>query len=645
MPGPMNPAPSSTWPALFPNMTTPQMTPASSFPNYNLSQAQFARGGQVHPRRNLKQLADLLEMAGEGSDTVLAHINPEEAEELMETHGGDINSYTGLPQFGFWSDIGRGIASSGLGAVDTGIQAGLRRGLPMAGRGVGTLLGHAVAAPTGATSVPQTFGRLGESAGNWAGNKLSNFYGGTGGLRGLVTPHLDVMAEGGFPNRQSVGNLGRGIFGDIKKGIGRLGHRGLEALDTGLGGIAPRLGSALGSRVGGLFGKRGSELGETYGGQLGGYAGERFGQSGGLSSRLGPKVGGYFGLNPMEGSGTGIPLPEAEAIPEMAPEIPAMARGGRVTHYPFINASHPLSEEAQMVGRHGEEDDMILAHINPEEAMELEQEYGSDVNPETGLPQFGFFKKLEKKLLRPFVKKVLPVIGAAGLGYGLGSFLVPGTKSIFGGENTGSDYSEEASPYSLAGFPAIRKRHPSENSENRTGREGILSQLAHEFGGYGNLGLLGLAGLGTVMKRERVPHQPSLAEIMEANKPKWGPEHQYRKAKPFKLKRKNANYAPGYKGEEEFFEETNPATEYFADGGYLEGGSGGQDDDIDARLSPGEYVMDATTVSLLGDGNNKAGAKKLDMFRKDLRTHKGVTKFLPPKSKPMHSYMRMGGRA
>jgi hypothetical protein len=49
----------------------------------------------------------------------------------------------------------------------------------------------------------------------------------------------------------------------------------------------------------------------------------------------------------------------------------------------------------------------------------------------------------------------------------------------------------------------------------------------------------------------------------------------------------------------------------------------GRSDDIPAVLSDGEYVIDAETVALLGDGSNKAGAKKLDELRVKVRKHKG----------------------
>lgn len=49
----------------------------------------------------------------------------------------------------------------------------------------------------------------------------------------------------------------------------------------------------------------------------------------------------------------------------------------------------------------------------------------------------------------------------------------------------------------------------------------------------------------------------------------------------------------------------------------------GRSDDIDAKLSDGEYVIDAETVAMLGDGSTKAGADKLDQFRVNIRKHKG----------------------
>lgn len=75
--------------------------------------------------------------------------------------------------------------------------------------------------------------------------------------------------------------------------------------------------------------------------------------------------------------------------------------------------------------------------------------------------------------------------------------------------------------------------------------------------------------------------------------------------------------------------------------GGLSGSSGGQADDVPARLSHGEYVIDADVVSALGDGNNSAGADKLDQFREAVRTHKrgAPSDKIPPKAKDLGYYM------
>lgn len=84
---------------------------------------------------------------------------------------------------------------------------------------------------------------------------------------------------------------------------------------------------------------------------------------------------------------------------------------------------------------------------------------------------------------------------------------------------------------------------------------------------------------------------------------------------------------------------------HFAAGDYVPGdGRGdGRSDHIDAKLSPGEFVMDAETVGLLGNGDNEAGARKLEQMRQNIRRQKGSAlakgRFSPDAKNP-ESYMR-----
>lgn len=73
--------------------------------------------------------------------------------------------------------------------------------------------------------------------------------------------------------------------------------------------------------------------------------------------------------------------------------------------------------------------------------------------------------------------------------------------------------------------------------------------------------------------------------------------------------------------------------------GSVAGPGTGRSDEIDARLSDGEYVMDAETVALLGDGSTAAGARLLDEMRENIRKHKGAAlakgKFSPSARAPL----------
>lgn len=109
-------------------------------------------------------------------------------------------------------------------------------------------------------------------------------------------------------------------------------------------------------------------------------------------------------------------------------------------------------------------------------------------------------------------------------------------------------------------------------------------------------------------------------------------------------------------GEQEFYEDNQlPAQPRQAarggllrasEGRYVKGDGDGRQDKIPALLSDGEYVFDAETVSMLGNGSSDAGAKKLDEMRQKIRKHKagGLArgKMSPDAKHPTH-YLKMAG--
>lgn len=81
-----------------------------------------------------------------------------------------------------------------------------------------------------------------------------------------------------------------------------------------------------------------------------------------------------------------------------------------------------------------------------------------------------------------------------------------------------------------------------------------------------------------------------------------------------------------------------------AQGNAVRGPGTGRSDDIPAQLSDGEYIIDAETTAMLGDGSSEAGAAKLDMMREAIRKHKGQAlakgKFSPDAKSPLE-YLKM----
>ncbi len=112
------------------------------------------------------------------------------------------------------------------------------------------------------------------------------------------------------------------------------------------------------------------------------------------------------------------------------------------------------------------------------------------------------------------------------------------------------------------------------------------------------------------------------------------------------LQAPRGRFAPPGRANPRLSAEVSPQRATFAHAGAVDGPGGGRDDAIDARLSDGEYVMDAESVALLGNGSNKAGAQALDQLRERLRAHKGgaLTRGdFSPNARTPEAYLR-GGR-
>lgn len=176
-----------------------------------------------------------------------------------------------------------------------------------------------------------------------------------------------------------------------------------------------------------------------------------------------------------------------------------------------------------------------------------------------------------------------------------------------------------------------------------------LAALIKALGAGGNF-------LTQIMSRGKQQNQQSAQQLMRQLQPNpnstWTPQQQQWSNQYF-----NQQFVPTDQRSRQYASEMrSPIT---PSRGYAEGGdvghqetqgplSGlvetdglGQADDVPVNLSGGEYIFDADSVAALGDGNNAAGAKKLDELRQALRAHKrgAGNDEIPPVAKHPQEYL------
>lgn len=479
-------------------------------------------------------------------------------------------------------------------------------------------------------------------------------------LQNFLTPQIGGM----------IGNYLGGKNGAIAGGAlaGALSNSPWSQMGGQLGSTGGgMLGNYLGSQIG--MGKAGRDLGSSWGKSIGSILGGAAGGGfqgymmptigGGLSSLMG-KIGSYTGLG--QGNGEG-------SAPPNTPSTPRYARGGQV---------EDLRGIAEFLRNMGQGSDKVLAHINPEEAMELEGKYGGDINPHTGLPQYGWFSDIWESVA-PILGTTLGSIfggplggilggalggvgskaggnrhdmfkgalsgglGGALSGYGPqilsslmgksgagGGGIAGGLSSLFGGGN------QTASEVSGRAIPGMGGQL---SQKAVSGNGGFLNNLLGSVASNPIDTVLGLTQLAGILgRKEKMPHTPTLSE-------EYDEYEKLREKRGLNRSLEDLEKQPAreYIEEEEerpFGRTRNYFTNNYAHGGYhLDGETDGQEDKINAQLSDGEYVVHAAAVSALGNGNNKAGAKKLDKFMSNIMQHTHKNKY-QPKSKSIQNYIR-----
>ena len=384
----------------------------------------------------------------------------------------------------------------------------------------------------------------------------------------------------------------------------------------------------------------------------------------------------------------------AEITPVMirvAPSRQEMAEGG-------------LASKANAVKRAGRGGDTLVIHVNKAEYDFMKERFGEPtINPKTGLPEFTPFYKqkwfapvagaVASAIGAPLVSELLPsavttALGTTGsqmlsgglLGAGVGALsggaqgaltgglagaATPAVLNAFGVSNLpsqaasllgigGSSAADAAGMYG-PNLPAGTSMYPTGSevgpfpagSAEAARAATTASPLATAAGASSNLLkyaplLLAASAMGGGGQQQPQPQVQAQASQDPNMTRRLSAVDFNRARKPVQVD-KNYAYGPS----QQFFENNQLPTVQAAKGHYVKGGGTGTSDSIPAVLSDGEYVIDAQTVSMLGNGSSDAGADKLDKMREEVRKHKGSVlakgKFAPEAKSPL-SYMKKGPR-
>jgi hypothetical protein len=155
-------------------------------------------------------------------------------------------------------------------------------------------------------------------------------------------------------------------------------------------------------------------------------------------------------------------------MPAPMPTAPGYKKGGIVS----------LHDAAQKLKKAGRNDDTMLAHITPEEAMLLKSRGGAGtINPQTGLPEFGMFSSIGN-FFKSAAPIVLPVLGGL-VGGPFGAAAGAGVGSLIGGASPANAVKSAL----FAGAVGFAASGVSSMMQGGTFMGGVQNALPESFGG------------------------------------------------------------------------------------------------------------------------------------------------------------------
>ena len=494
---------------------------------------QFARGGLARSARSLQAM-------GRSGDTILAHINPREAEVLKRMGGsGTVNPNTGLMEFkggiggllAAVAPIALSFIAPGLGTAIGGMFGATGTAASMLG---GAVLGGATSALGGGDFLKgAALGGLGAGGGSWLGDKANSMMGlslgeaGQAALGSGIAGGLVGAATGGDPLRGALQGAAGQYLGSK---FGAMGGEG--AVGTGMA----EAGKNFGNMMAAGYDPRTAAIGGGLSGLAAGMLGR---QSGPTKSPSETVLGGLR-------AGTG-----QEGLYSAGVSDPGMTGGGLDPYSLTGGTSDMTAPNYELTG---------------------------ETAPQGGLNAL-------KADVAPAVGTAQAVPSSGGLS-GLMSGNTP-MKLLAGAQLLGAlQGAPEPVQQAVAGMSPAQQEY-----FNRPSVTWNWDQMQKDAAASGQ----------------------DLSSYMSQN---WNKVTGGQYNNPPKLARGGALNAMAL---------------------------GGRSDTIDAKLSPGEYVMDSETMALLGNGSVESGAKKMDELRSSIRAHKGKALArgkISPNAKSPLAYMK-----
>jgi hypothetical protein len=546
-----------------------------------LSHRVIKQGSKMFARGGLAQQAKNIAAQGRGGDTMLAHINPKEAEVLRRMGGsGTINPNTGLHEFkgGIFKSIGKifkSVAKIAIPVVANIIApgwGGMLAGAAMGAAGGGGLKGAVLGGLTGSLGSGGFLGGAANSVGQSVlGTGIGKMLGNTIGAQTLGAGLLGGAASAALGQGFLPGALAAGSMSSMTPTI-----TGLANSAKGLFNSATGPGSIFSSQAGGT--------------------GVNLGSSGGLNQ---------VGSNLMSGSGApavnaaGAQVAKDAIAANMANGVPGFSLADLTAKGFAPGVTLPSSSQSLFNLAPPTSSPVTLPKFNTDASV-----YDSALN---------FNPSIENAAVANAGFSTLPgaVLGGAKDSGILGTG-ISGSNALMGLTMLGGLTPPQAlSQIEGSGLTPEQKAAMGRALTNYTAKYNMVTLPNQGTPEYDDMMSNISQGIGINFMNPTITNNDTGTTT------------------PMKRGGKARVPAGG-----------------LSQIAMLAQGTGsGRDDTINAKLSDGEYVIDAETVALLGNGSTKAGAMALDQMREQIRQQKGKAlakgKFSPNAKSPL-AYMKGG---